>query len=438
MIPAGASERPVLILGAGYAGLAAAHRLGRHGVRSTILEAEAEPGGLARCTSVDGLLIERFYHHIKPEDIHIIQLIDEMGLSDRLHWSDTRMGFYSRSRFHPFSTPLDLLGFSPLPFADRLRFALGVFKAKRTDGKTLEGMNAEEWVIQEWGQTIYRRIMRPMLLNKFGIPPARISAGFLQGRIKGLSSSKSSVKGGERLAHLTGSLHRLTDRLRETIREHSEIRLRTPAERIEADRGLTVWSGDRQFSGRYVINTLPLTIFAKISKNFPFETEVDYQGVVCAIFVVEEPLTPLYWVNVLDEDITFRILVNQSRINDYPHTVVYCGNYLRPDETLFGKSDGEILSLYAESLRSMFGSITVRDAKVSRTKFATPVFEKDFASKTADLDASIPGMVFAGNVHIYPYSRTVSSVIGTGYAAADRVLSWMRGPHAPRPTPKIT
>jgi protoporphyrinogen oxidase len=190
------TEDNILILGGGFAGLAAAYRLAKRGVRSTILEAQAELGGLAGCTRIDGVLIENLYHHIKPEDGHLIELINEMGLSGQLRWADTRMGFYIDSEFHPFSTPADLLRFSPLPLMDRFRFALGVLKAKRTEGKTLEGLNAEEWVVREWGRTVYERIMRPMLMNKFGIPPAQISAGFLQGRIKGLSSAKSNVKGG--------------------------------------------------------------------------------------------------------------------------------------------------------------------------------------------------------------------------------------------------
>lgn len=421
------SEKHVLILGGGYAGLSAAHRFARHGIRSTILEAAGELGGLAGCLSIDGIAIERFYHHIKPEDGHIIELIQELGLGDDLLWSDTRMGFYIDSRFHPFSTPMDLLRFSPLPFPDRIRFALGVLKAKRTDGKTLEGLNAEEWVVREWGPRVYERIMRPMLLNKFGIPPAQISAGFLQGRIKGLSSAKSNVKRGEQLGYLRGSLRSLTDRLHGAIQEYSDVRLRTPVEQMSCeDDGFTVRSGEEQFYGRYVVNTLPLVIFAKIPKNVGFQTKADYQGVVCAIFSIEETLTPLYWVNVLDRDLTFRVLVNQSRINEYPHTIVYCGNYLKPDDELFRKPDDEILDLYVRSLNRMFGKVTVRDRTISRTRYATPVFDKDFATKTSHLNTCIPGMVFAGNVHVYPYSRTVSSVIGTGYEAADQICAWIR------------
>jgi protoporphyrinogen oxidase len=414
----------VLILGAGFAGLAAALRLAREGVTSVILEAGPAPGGLGGCCQLDGVSIERFYHHIKPEDRHLIDLAGELGLADRLEWRDTRMGFYVGGRFHPFSTPLDLLRFSPLSFPDRLRFGLGVLHAKRIDGQQLEGLDAETWVLRVFGRNVYERVMKPMLLNKFGIPPARISAGFLQGRIKGLSSSKTDTRRGEQFAYLRGGLQQLADRVTASVQGRSELLLRTPVERIESrSGGFHVWSGGREFSAPVVINTLPLSVFAGLPRNFDFQSRIEYQAVVCAIFALREDPTPLYWTNVLDPGISFRVVVNQTRLDPQRHPVVYCGNYMRPDDPFFHQPDSVVLETYERDLARMFGAVSIVDRAISRTRFATPVFDRDFAANTAHLDAALPGMVFAGNVKIYPYSRTVSSVIGTGYAAAAKTLA---------------
>ena len=414
----------VLILGGGFAGLAAAYRLGKAGVRSTILEAAPKTGGLAGCCSVGGINVEKFYHHFKPEDRDIIALIGEMDLGPDLRWADTRMGFYIGGRFHAFSTPLDLLRFSPLSPLDRLRFALGVIRAKRIDGKSLDGLNAEQWVLRNWNRNIYERMMKPMLLNKFGIPPAEVSAGFLQGRIKGLSSAKSDVRKGEKLSILRHGLDHLAQRLEAEVRRSADVRLSTPVERIESREGiLRVWSRGECFSSSAVINTMPLNVFETIPRNFEFDSEIEYQSVVNAVFAVREKLTDLYWINVLDPDVTFRVLVNQSRMDEYPHTIIYCGNYLRPGDPLFAKPTEEILGIYERDLRKLFGQVTVVDRQLSRTRSATPVFDKHFAPKLERLDSLVPGMIFAGHVKVYPYSRTVSNVIRTGYSAADRILA---------------
>ncbi len=414
----------VLILGGGFAGMAAAYRLGKAGVRGTLLEASPNLGGLAGCCTVGGITVERFYHHFKPEDRDLVALVEEMGLESRLRWSDTRMGFYTGGRFHGFSTPLDLLRFSPFSFADRVRFALGVLRAKRIDGRSLDGLNAEQWVLQNWNRNIYERMMKPMLLNKFGIPPAEISAGFLQGRIKGLSSAKADVSKGEKLAILRGGLDVLAEGFGSKIRRIAEVRVSTPVDRIESSGGgFRVWSRGECFRAQRVINTMPLNVFEAIPKNFDFRNDIRYQGVVCAVFAVREELTPFYWLNVLDPDITFRVLVNQSRIDDYPYTLVYCANYLKAGDPFFSRPESEILDLYERDLRKMFGRVSVMDRQLSRSRSATPVFDKDFSARLERIDSAVPGMIFAGHIRVYPYSRTVSNVIRTGYEAAERALA---------------
>src|SRR5207244_3466868 len=53
-----AMEKHVLVLGAGPAGLTAAHELADNGVASTVLEADAVVGGLARTESYKGYLYD--------------------------------------------------------------------------------------------------------------------------------------------------------------------------------------------------------------------------------------------------------------------------------------------------------------------------------------------------------------------------------------------
>jgi len=415
----------VVILGGGYAGMAAAFRLVQNGaVKPTIIERAPEIGGLSGSCSIDGQPIEKFYHHIKPEDRHVLDLAEHLGLADQLVWADTRMGFYIDGQTYGFSTGMDLLKFRPFRLLDKMRFALGVLRSKRVDGRSLEGISAKEWVIRDWGQTIYDRMMAPMLLNKFGISPERISAGFLHGRIKGLSSAKKSARNGEQFAYILGSNQVLAERMTEHLQGKVELRTGAGVDRMEkTEKGFEIWAGGECTRARWVVNTLPLHVFERIPKNFDFKTEVEYQGVVCAIFAVKEELSSHYWLNVLDPSITFRVLVNQSRLAPYQNTVVYCANYVAADSSLYACDDDDILSQYRRDLEQMYGRVTVVDQVLSRTPNATPIFDRDFADKTAHLDTVAEGMVFAGNVKIYPGSRTVSSVIGTGYAAADRILA---------------
>ena len=415
----------VAILGGGYAGLAAAYRLVRRRRTVVLLEASRELGGFGACCTVAGSVVERYYHHYKPEDIHLLGLVKELGLQDRLIWNSTQLGFLVDGHLYPFSSPLDVLRFRPLTLVDRFRFARQVLRCRFSSSQRLENISAEEWIVNEWSPTIYQRLLRPLLVNKFEVNPDRVSAAFLHGRISAVADSKSPTKRGEQLAWIEGGLDVLTERLKGEVEDTAEIRVGSPVDEIvrETD-GYRIRCGEEALHARSVINTLPLNIFGAIAKSFRFENRVDYQAAVCCVFALEEQLTDLYWINVIDPGISFRMLVNHSRLGSFKHCIVYCGNYVAEGDPLVGLSFEEIAELYLEDLRSIFGCVTVLDRVVSRSRYATPVYDKDFRSKVDELDRLSPGLEFAGNVMVFPGARTLSSVIGTGYRAADRVINY--------------
>jgi protoporphyrinogen oxidase len=414
----------IVILGGGYAGLGAAYRFGQLGVQTTLLEAGPDLGGLAKCCLVGGKLVEGAYHHIKPEDIYVIELIKDLGLEDQLLWTNTRMKFYTRKKIYSLSGPWDLLWFDSFNWWDKIQFSLGMLRVLKTESKSLEGKNAKEWIIQNWTKNIYDRMLGPMLGNKFGLTGDKISAPFLHGRMKGLLSSKKKSKGGELMAYLHGSIQVLTDRLEKEIRPNTDIKLYSRVEAItKTDSGFVIKTNKGNFEADKVVNTLSLNIMSKIEKNFPLENKVEYQGAICGIFLIRETLPDFYWLNIIDDEIPFKVIVNQSVLDNYPGTLIYCGNYVHATKPFFKKSEEEIRELYLEGLMKMFGSITLIDSAFFRTPFATPIFDMNFYENTKDLNSQVPGMVFAGSLCIYPGTRTLSSILKSGYTAAEKIFN---------------
>ena len=112
---AGDSRPHVAVIGGGFCGLAAAYELGRRGVRAAVLERDAEVGGLAGSFPAGGMRIEKFYHWF-TNDVHVMNLIAELGQSDQVVTRPIRTGTYYAHDFFKLSMPLDLLRFLPLPF----------------------------------------------------------------------------------------------------------------------------------------------------------------------------------------------------------------------------------------------------------------------------------------------------------------------------------
>ena len=74
----------IAIIGAGATGLAAAYELGSRGHVAVVYERAPFLGGQASTFDVGGTQLERGYHHLFTGDTDILDLVDKIGLSDRM------------------------------------------------------------------------------------------------------------------------------------------------------------------------------------------------------------------------------------------------------------------------------------------------------------------------------------------------------------------
>lgn len=413
----------VVVLGGGYSGLAAARSLMLGGAGCLLLEADGGLGGAGRCGPVAGETVEWFYHHIKPHDTFLLELIGEMGLESSLLWQETSMAFYLERRIYPFSRPQDLLRFAPFNLSDKLRFCAGMLTSRFTQSQDLAGVSAKDWIVRHWGRSVYRKMMAPMMRNKFGIPPERVCAGFLHGRIKGLAATKAKGVSGEMLGYLDGGMDRLTRRLAEELATGAQVLTHSPVTALErTESGYMVHAGGRTHAAKMIINTLPLNYFARLPVNFSFESRVKYQGVACALMALDRPLELPYWTNILEPGFSFKVAVNQSRLGRHRANLVYCSAYLPDDHPLITAPADQVRDIYLKDLRAMAGPVELLDCLVTQSPVATPVFDVDYRQQINGLQSRLPGVFFAGNATIYPHSRTLSSVIGSGQRAAASAL----------------
>lgn len=225
------------------------------------------------------------------------------------------------------------------------------------------------------------------------------------------------------LGYLDGGLDRLTRRLAQELAIGAEVKLQSPVTTLERTKdGYMVHAGGLSHTSKVVINTLPLNYFAKLPANFNFDNQVKYQGVVCALMALERPLDLPYWTNILEPGFSFKVLVNQSLLGPHRANLIYCSSYLPDDHPLISAPADQVRELYLKDLRTMAGTVKLKDCLVTQSPVATPVFDVDYRKQTHDLQYRLPGVFFAGNATIYPHSRTVSSVVGSGQRAAALAL----------------
>ena len=158
-------------------------------------------GGLAGSFPAGGARIEKFYHHWFTNDVHVMNLIAELGRSDQVLTRPTRTGTYYAHDFFKLSTYLNLLlRFSPLPFFDRLRLGLLALRARRVkDWYALKDRTAADWLREMGGERVYRVVWEPLLRGKFGDLAEEVAAVWFWNKLK-LQGGSRGRSGRERLA----------------------------------------------------------------------------------------------------------------------------------------------------------------------------------------------------------------------------------------------
>src|SRR4029079_17708185 len=144
-------------------GLKAAHTLQKEGASVTLLESAPVLGGLASSFDVQGTVIERYYHFICRGDDDLVETLAELGLSEKLHWRDSRMAYFVDGTIYPFLTPTELLAFKPLSLVNRVRAGLAVKLAQRKTEDEVAGQKAIPWLKRMFGDDAYRVIWEPLM-----------------------------------------------------------------------------------------------------------------------------------------------------------------------------------------------------------------------------------------------------------------------------------
>ncbi|TJZ77367.1 NAD(P)/FAD-dependent oxidoreductase [Chitiniphilus eburneus] len=418
----------VAIVGGGFTGLSAAYELARQGIAVTVLEAEADLGGLAAAFEVGGEKLDRFYHHWFTNDVEVMKLIDELGLNDRVAINPTNTGVYYANNFFKLSTPLDLLKFTPLSFIDRIRLGLLTLRARGVDNwMALEDKTAAEWLKELGGERVYQVMWEPLLKGKFGPVAEQVSAVWFWNKLKLRGGSRG--KGGEeRLAYFKGGFVALAEALATRIRElGGRIETGTPVTAIRPEGN--VWHLDTPnggISADHVIATTALPLVADMVRDWaPADyvarlERIHYLANVCLVLELDRPLSETYWLNVNDPSFPFVGVIEHTNFESAEtyggRRIVYLSKYLPHTDALYRMNADEFLDYALPFLQKMFPKLErgwIQRHHVWRARWSQPVVEKHYSTLIPPTAGPLPGFHLASMAQIYPEDR------GTNYAVRE-------------------
>ena len=424
----------VVVLGAGAMGLAAAHRALTLGHHATLLEAAAEPGGMAAHFDFAGLSLERYYHFVCKSDAPTFALMEELGIGDRMRWRATSMGYFIGDRLHPWGDPISLLRFPHLGPIEKFRYGLLMFlSTRRRNWAALERLSAKDWIERWCGVGVYRKLWKPLFDLKFYRHADNISAQWIWTRIRRVGRSRRSLMQ-EELGFIDGGSQTLVDALMQAIAAGGgTIRLACPATRVAvaAGRVIGVETAGGMIACDAVISTVPTPLIGRLVPDLPAASLAAYAaieniGVACVVLKLRRSVTPHFWVNVVSPDMPIPGIIEFSNLRPAePHeAVVFVPFYMPVDNPLWPRPDAVFIAECMACLKRINPAIADADliaAHVSRLAHAQPVCPPGFQARLPPVQTPIAGLQIADTCFYYPEDRGIAESIRLGRAMAEAI-----------------
>jgi protoporphyrinogen oxidase len=442
----------IAIIGGGFAGLTAAHELGKKGYPVFLFERAPELGGLAGTFAIEGTRLERGYHHWFTSDTHVVDLMSELGLGDRV------MGFHPRSvsctvarsgigsrRWTSALFTHVVVGGSP-----RLStFYLTYLQTNRNKFTDYEKITAASWLKRWAGVEAWDKAWKPLFYGKFGAEAENVPLVFLwyKARLR-ITSRKGLNK--EVLGYPRGSFQVLIDALADAIRKQGgKIYCGTTVQRVAVENGIAsgiIFANDpvsqaaqRELSdgdscARFdrIICTAPSFAAMKLA-DFPESyvkkmTAVKYMAAVLLILKLKHSMSPIYWLNIADRSIPFVATIEQTNFIDpdvYNNKrVMYVSNYLDPSSPYFQMNRDELFNAYLPSLRKInpgFSPNWVEEFWHFKEAAAQPVMPLNYSKMIPEHRTPIQNLYLANTTQIYPEDRGTNYSVRLGQDIAKMV-----------------
>ncbi len=424
----------IAIVGGGLTGLTAAYDLVNSGHNVTVIEAQGHLGGLAAGFDLGGFPIERAYHFLYQSDEHILELAKELGVRDSIKFHPSSIRYFHEGKDYPFSTPKDLITFTPLSLLNRIRLGLLTLYLKQLrNWRGLSQVTAMDW-LQKWmGTEVTREIWEPLLRGKFDHYYDKITMSWLWGRFNIRARSQNKDFSGEKLGYPDGGFAIITDALEAKIRARgAAIQLNTSIERITKARSskvitLEFLSGKTENFDKVLVTT-PSAVFSRMIEEDPsvprdYITRLNrtkYLDAVVMVFRTKQKLTSAFWYNIKDTRVPFLTLLSPSALagtKQFGGSEVYFVGAYVPREHHYMNDVYDIASEWKQGLKVMFPNFDetqIQELKLSKFKNAQHIVDVGFErNNLVPFTTPINGLYLANFTQIYPDDR------GTNFAVRD-------------------
>jgi protoporphyrinogen oxidase len=397
---------PVVVIGAGPAGLTAGYLLAGRGRRVLVLEADEQVGGLAKTVVRDGYRFDLGGHRFFTKSAEVDALWHEvLGAELLLRPRLSRIYWNERFLDYPLSARDVVRKLGPLELARVLASYLRALARRRGGEETLE-----QWVSNRFGRRLFELFFRTYTEKVWGVPASEIRAEWAAQRIKGLSLSsavRDALFGNGGVKSLIREFHyprlgpgQMWEAMAARIGElGGEVRTGTPVDaiRLEDDRVVSVSAAGEEIESDHVISSLPLRTLAAVAQPAPTgpaiaaANRLGYRDFVTVALVLRgaDPF-PDNWVYVHDPSVKVGRIQNFRSwspwmVPDPETTCIGLEYFCFEGDELWSSTDESLVELAASELErlGLGRRAALERGYAVRVPKAYPVYDGDYGERLA-------------------------------------------------------
>jgi len=446
-----------IIIGAGPAGLTAAHELSIAGRPVVIVEQDPQHvGGIARTVNYKGFRFDIGGHRFFSKNAEIEKLWSDI-LGERLLERERLSRIYYRGRFfkYPLETwdALSKLGLLQSA-ACMMSYAAARVRPKR------EIRSFEDWVVNAFGRRLYETFFRSYTEKVWGIPCSEISADWAAQRIKDLSMRvliRRALGMGRRNGPVIKTLidrfrypaqgpGAMWEELARTVQSRgAALKMGESAVAIQRAPGgvksLTTAAadGNRSYSGSHFISTMPIRELVRaLDPAAPSEVaeaanSLRYRDFITVALIIDTPeLFPDNWIYIHEPGVGVGRIQNfknwsPEMVPDSRYTVLGLEYFCFDSDSMWSAPDADLVALGTREIAKLglAKEAQVVDGTVVRQRAAYPVYDGDYR-RAVDVirefvEREMPNLQLVGRNGMHKYNNQDHAMM-TGLMAARNIM----------------
>lgn len=437
------------MIGAGPAGLSAAHTLVKNDIEVEIFESSEFVGGMSRSFDLWGQRVDLGPHRFFSKEPKINNFFDEV-IKDEYTQVNRLTRIYYKGRFFDYPLKmfnvlgnLNLFTISSILWNYLLQ---RLFPIKNPD-------TFEKWVTNRFGKKLYAIFFKNYTEKLWGIPCSKIDADWAAQRIKGLSLFEAvlaALKGNKGNKHKTlvdqfsyphNGTGTLYEKAAQFVTEKGGILHKSsPIASVIIEegvcKGVVTKDGSKHFADS-VISTMPLTLLVKGMDDVPNNVSqaVDKLYFRNTILVyVEVDNTDLFndnWIYIHSPDVRHGRITNFRNwcptLNKDKKTSILCLEFWAFEEDeIWRASDQYLFDLAIKELKKLkliAAQEIIKNTKVIRVPKCYPVYEIGYSEHLKLIESFLNGiqnLIPIGRYGAFKYNNQDHSIL-MGILAAEKI-----------------